>query len=133
MGIKMSKDKQLIRDAVERCKHSLEVTHQKYMLGVGKDRELYHRRIDYAQGLKVYYEQLEKELTCDVPVRFELIKESFGLTLVVTKGSVKVKQFVNYSPYYISGPYSEFNNRDKTPVSEQMEMPDFLRRYAQYC
>lgn len=133
MGIKMSKDKQLIRDAVERCKHSLEVTHQKYMLGVGKDRELYHRRIDYAQGLKVYYEQLEKELTCDVPVRFELIKESFGLTLVVTKGSVKVKQFVNYSPYYISGPYSEFDNRDKTPVSQQMEMPDFLRRYAQYC
>jgi hypothetical protein len=133
MGIKMSKDKQLIRDAVERCKHSLEVIHQKYMLGVGKDRELYHRRIDYAQGLKVYYELLEKELTCDVPVRFEIIKESFGLTLVVTKGSVKVKQFVNYSPYYISGPYSEFNNRDKTPVSEQMEMPDFLRRYAQYC
>jgi len=133
MGIKMSKDKQLIRDAVERCKHSLEVTHQKYMLSVGKDRELYHRRIDYAQGLKVFYEQLEKELTCDVPVRFEIIKESFGLTLVVTKGSVKVKKFVHYSPYYISGPYSEFDNRDKTPVSEQMEMPDFLRRYAQYC
>ena len=130
MGIKMSKDKQLIRDAVERCKHSLEVIHQKYMLGVGKDRELYHRRIDYAQGLKVYYELLEKELTCDVPVRFEIIKEPFGLTLVVTKGYVKVKKFVNYSPYYIN---SEFHNRDKTPVSQQMEMPDFLRRYAQYC
>ena len=133
MGIKMSKDKKLIRDAVERCKHSLEVMHQKYMLGVGKDRELYHRRIDYAQGLKVYYELLEKELTCDIPVRFEIIKEPFGLTLVVTKGFVKVKKFVNYSPYYISGPYSEFHNRDKTPVSQQMEMPDFLRRYAQYC
>jgi hypothetical protein len=130
MGIKMSKDKQLIRDAVERCKHSLEVMHQKYMLGVGKDRELYHRRIDYAQGLKVFYEQLEKELRCDVPVRFELIKDPFGLTLVVTKGFVKVKKFVNYSPYYIN---SEFDNRDKTPVSQQMEMPDFLRRYAQYC
>jgi hypothetical protein len=133
MGIKMSKDKKLIRDAVDRCKHSLEVIHQKYMLGVGKDRELYIRRIDYAQGLKVYYELLEKELTCDVPVRFEIIKDPFGLTLVVTKGSIKVKQFVNYSPYYISGPYSEFDNRDKTPVSQQMEMPDFLRRYAQYC
>jgi hypothetical protein len=130
MGIKMSKDKKLIRDAVDRCKHSLEVIHQKYMLGVGKDRELYHRRIDYAQGLKVYYELLEKELTCDVPVRFEIIKEPFGLTLVVTKGFVKVKKFVNYSPYYIN---SEFHNRDKTPVSQQMEMPDFLRRYAQYC
>jgi hypothetical protein len=104
--------------------------HQKYMLGVGKDRELYHRRIDYAQGLKVFYEQLEKELRCDVPVRFEIIKEPFGLTLVVTKGFVKVKKFVNYSPYYIN---SEFDNRDKTPVSQQMEMPDFLRRYAQYC
>jgi hypothetical protein len=103
------------------------------MLGVGKDRELYHRRIDYAQGLKVYYELLEKELTCDIPVRFEIIKEPFGLTLVVTKGFVKVKKFVNYSPYYISGPYSEFHNRDKTPVSQQMEIPDFLRRYAQYC
>jgi hypothetical protein len=133
MGIKMSKDKQLIRDAVDRCKHSLEVIHQKYMLGVGKDRELYHRRIDYAQGLKVYYELLEKELTCDIPVRFEIIKEPFGLTLVVTKGFVKVKKFVNYSPYYISGPNSEFHNRDKTPVSQQMEIPDFLRRYAQYC
>jgi hypothetical protein len=130
MGIKMSKDKKLIRDAVDRCKHSLEVIHQKYMLGVGKDRELYHRRIDYAQGLKVYYELLEKELTCDIPVRFEIIKEPFGLTLVVTKGFVKVKKFVNYSPYYIN---SEFHNRDKTPVSQQMEMPDFLRRYAQYC
>ena len=130
MGIKMSKDKKLIRDAVERCKHSLEVTHQKYMLGVGKDRELYHRRIDYAQGLKVFYEQLEKEVRCDVPVRFKIIKEPFGLTLVVTKGFVKVKKFVNYSPYYIN---SEFHNRDKTPVSQQMEMPDFLRRYAQYC
>ena len=130
MGIKMSKDKKLIRDAVDRCKHSLEVIHQKYMLGVGKDRELYHRRIDYAQGLKVFYEQLEKELRCDVPVRFELIKDPFGLTLVVTKGFVKVKKFVNYSPYYIN---SEFDNRDKTPVSQQMEMPDFLRRYAQYC
>ena len=130
MGIKMSKDKKLIRDAVERCKHSLEVMHQKYMLDVGKDRELYHRRIDYAQGLKVYYELLEKELTCDVPVRFEIIKDPFGLTLVVTKGSVKVKNFVNYSPYYIN---SEFDNRDKTPVSQQMEIPDFLRRYAQYC
>ena len=126
----MSKDKQLIRDALERCKHSLEVIHQKYMLGVGKDRELYHRRIDYAQGLKVYYELLEKELTCDVPVRFEIIKEPFGLTLIVTKGYVKVKKFVNYSPYYIN---SEFHNRDKTPVSQQMEIPDFLRRYAQYC
>jgi len=130
MGIKMSKDKKLISDALERCKHSLEVIHQKYMLGVGKDRELYHRRIDYAQGLKVYYELLEKELTCDVPVRFEIIKEPFGLTLVVTKGFVKVKKFVNYSPYYIN---SEFHNRDKTPVSQQMEIPDFLRRYAQYC
>ena len=133
MGIKMSKDKKMIREAVKRCKHSLEVMHQIYMLGVGKDRELYYRRIDYAQGLKVFYEQLEKELTCDVPVRFEIFKEPFGLTLVVTKGSVKVKEFVNYSPYYISGPHSEFDNRDKTPVKEQMEMPDFLRRYAQYC
>ena len=130
MGIKMSKDKKMIRDAVERCKHSLEVMHQKYMLGVGKDRELYHRRIDYAQGLKVFYEQLEKEVRCDVPVRFKIIKEPFGLTLVVTKGFVKVKKFVNYSPYYIN---SEFDNRDKTPVSQQMEIPDFLRRYAQYC
>jgi len=130
MGIKMSKDEQMIRDAVDRCKHSLEVIHQKYMLGVGKDRELYHRRIDYAQGLKVYYELLEKELKCDVPVRFEIRKEPFSLTLVVTKGYVKVKQFVNYSPYYIN---SEFDNKDKTPVSEQMAMPDFLKRYAQYC
>lgn len=128
MGIKMSKDKKIIRDAVERCKHSLEVMHQKYMLGVGKDRELYYRRIDYAQGLKVFYEQLEKELTCDVPVRFEIFKEPFGLTLVITKGSIKVKEFVNYSPYYMLG-----NNIDTTPVKEQMEMPDFLRRYAQYC
>lgn len=133
MGLKMSKDEKMIRNAVEKCKHSLEVMHQIYMLGVGKDRELYHRRIDYAQGLKVFYEQLEKELTCDVPVRFEIFKEPFGLTLVITKGSVKVKEFVNYSPYYISGPYSEFDNRDKTPVKEQIEMPDFLRRYAQYC
>ena len=124
----MSKDKKIIRDALERCKHSLEVMHQKYMLGVGKDRELYIRRIDYAQGLKVFYEQLEKELTCDVPVRFEIFKEPFGLTLVVTKGSVKVKEFVNYSPYYMLG-----NNIDTTPVKEQMEIPDFLRRYVQYC
>jgi hypothetical protein len=128
MGIKMSKDKQVIRDAVERFTHELEVIHQKYMLGVGKERELYHRRIDYAQGLKVFYERLQKELLCDVPVRFELIKEPFGLTLVITKGYVKVKQYVNYSPYYISS-----DNRDKTPIREQIEMPDFLRPYAQYC
>ncbi len=127
MGLKMSKDKKMIRNAVEKCKHELEVIHQKYMLGVGENRELYHRRIDYAQGLKVYYEQLEKELICDVPVRFEIRREPFGLTLVITKGSIKVKEFINYSPYYISG-----NNRDKTPISEQMEMPQFLKRYAQY-
>lgn len=128
MGIKMSKDKKMIRDAVERCKHSLEVMHQKYMLGVGQDRDLYYRRIDYAQGLKVFYEQLEKELICDVPVRFEIIKEPFGLTLVVTKGSVNVKEFVNYSPYYMLG-----NNIDTTPVKEQMECPGFLKTYLQYC
>ena len=128
MGIKMSKDKQVIRDAVERFTHELEVIHQKYMLGVGKERELYHRRIDYAQGLKVFYERLQKELLCDVPVRFELRKEPFGLTLAITKGYVKVKQYVNYSPYYISS-----DNRDKTPIREQIEMPDFLRPYAQYC
>ena len=125
MGINMSKDKQMIRDAVKRFTHDLEVIHQKYML---KERELYHRRIDYAQGLKVFYERLQKELLCDVPVRFELRKEPFGLTLVITKDFVKVKQFINYSPYYLSG-----NNTDKTPVSEQMEMPAFLRGYAQYC
>ena len=125
MGIYMSKDKQMIRDAVKRFTHDLEVIHQKYML---KERELYHRRIDYAQGLKVFYERLQKELLCDVPVRFELRKEPFGLTLVITKDFVKVKQFINYSPYYLSG-----NNTDKTPVSEQMEMPAFLRGYAQYC
>ena len=124
----MSKDKQVIRDAVERFTHELEVIHQKYMLGVGKERELYHRRIDYAQGLKVFYERLQKELLCDVPVRFELRKEPFGLTLAITKGYVKVKQYVNYSPYYISS-----DNRDKTPIREQIEMPDFLRPYAQYC
>jgi hypothetical protein len=128
MGINMSKDKQMIRQAVERFTHDLEVIHQKYMLGVGEERELYHRRIDYAQGLKVFYERLEKELLCDVPVRFELRKEPYGLTLVITKDYVKVKQYVNYSPYYLSG-----NNRDQTPIREQMEMPDFLRRYAQYC
>ena len=127
MGINMSKDKQMIRQAVERFTHDLEVIHQKYMLGVGEERELYHRRIDYAQGLKVFYERLEKELLCDVPVRFELRKEPYGLTLVITKDYVKVKQYVNYSPYYLSG-----NNRDTTPIREQMEMPDFLRRYAQY-
>ncbi len=127
MGLKMSKDEKKIREAVEKCKRSLEVCHQKYMLSVGKDRDLYHRRIDYAQGLKVYYEQLEKELLCDVPVRFELRKEPFGLTLVITKNFIKVKEYVNYSPYYIS-----CDNKDKTPISEQIEMPTFLRRYAQY-
>jgi hypothetical protein len=127
MGINMSKDKQIIRDAVKRFKHDLEVIHQKYMLGVGQERELYHRRIDYAQGLKVFYELLQKELLCDVPVRFELRKEPFGLTLVITKDFVKVKQFINYSPYYISG-----NNRDITSIREQIEIPDFLRKYAQY-
>ena len=127
MGLKMSKDKKMILNAVEKCKHSLEVCHQKYMLSVGKDRELYYRRIDYAQGLKVYYEQLEKELICDVPVRFEIRREPFGITLVITKGSIKVKEFVNYSPYYLS-----CDNRDKTPISEQMEIPPFLKRYAQY-
>ena len=128
MGLKMTKDKKMIRNAVEKCKHSLEVCHQKYMLSVGKDRELHYRRIDYAQGLKVYYEQLEKELICDVPVRFELIKEPFGLTLVITKDFVKVKEFINYSPYYMSG-----NNIDKTPVKEQMVCPGFLKKYLQYC
>jgi hypothetical protein len=127
MGLKMSKDEKKVREAVRNCKHQLEVVHQKYMLGVGQDRELYHRRIDYAQGLKAFYEQLEKELICDVPVRFELRKEPFGLTLVITKNFIKVKEYINYSPYYISG-----NNVDKTPVSKQMEMPTFLKRYAQY-
>jgi hypothetical protein len=127
MGLKMSKDEKMIRAALRKCKHSLEVCHQKYMLSVGKDRELYYRRIDYAQGLKVYYEQLEKELICDVPVSFELIKEPFGLTIVITKGFIKVKEHVNYSPYYIS-----CDNRDKTPISEQIEIPTFLKRYAQY-
>lgn len=123
----MSKDKQIIRQAVKRFTHDLEVIHQKYMLGVGQERELYHRRIDYAQALKVFYERLEKELLCDVPVRIELRKQPYGFTLVITKDFVKVKQFINYSPYYISG-----NNRDFTSIREQIEIPDFLRKYAQY-
>ncbi len=127
MGINMSKDKQIIRQAVKRFTHDLEVIHQKYMLGVGQERELYHRRIDYAQALKVFYERLEKELLCDVPVRIELRKQPYGFTLVITKDFVKVKQFINYSPYYISG-----NNRDFTSIREQIEIPDFLRKYAQY-
>ena len=127
MGINMSKDKQIIRDAVKRFAHDLEVIHQKYMLGVGQERELYHRRIDYAQGLKVFYERLQKELLCDVPVRFELRKEPFGLTLLITKDFIKLKQFIYYSPYYISG-----NNTDKTPLSQQIPIPPFLRLYAQY-
>ena len=97
------------------------------MIGFGKERELYYRRIDYAQAFKVFYELLEKEITYETLVRFEIRKEPFGITLVITKGYVKVKQFINFSPYYISG-----NNTDKTPVREQIEMPDFLRRYAQY-
>ena len=130
MGIKMSKDKQMIRDAVKRFKHQLEVFHQKYMLSVGKERELYVRRIDYAQAFKVFYELLEKEITYETIVRFEIRREPFGITLVITKGFVKVKQFINFSPYYIS---VDFDNTDKTPITQQIEMPHFLRKYAQYC
>ena len=134
MGLNMSKDKKIIRDALRNCKHDLEVIHQKYMLGVGQERELYQRRIDYAQGLKVFYEQLEKVLMCkkelirDVPLTIALIKEPFGLKVVITKGFVTVKEYINYSPYYMAG-----NNTDTTPIKQQMKCPEFLTRYAQYC
>ena len=104
----------MIDDAVNRFTNALEMIHQKYM---GSEKDLYNRSIDYAQEFNVIYFQLQKEIRCDIPVRFELHKEPFGQILSITKGPVIVNQYINYPPQYMSGPQyipvNRENNRAK--------------------
>ena len=136
MGVNMSKDKKMIREAVNKFKIELEVFHQKYMLGVGSERELYHRRIDYASVLQIFYERLMlQEIKCNEAVRFELIKKPNGLKIVISIGYAKVKEFINFSPYYMPFGLSgrSYMNTDTTPISEQIKCPENLKPYLQYC
>ena len=98
---KKTNDKQMIDDALKRFTNALEMIHKKYM---GSERDLYNRSIDYAQEFNVIYFQLQTEISCDIPVRFELHKEPFGQILSITKGPVIVNQYINYPPQYIQAP-----------------------------
>jgi hypothetical protein len=66
----MSKDKQIIRLKTL----LIELIHQKYML---KERELYHRRIDYAQGLKSVLNK--KNLFVNYLYAFNYVKKPLAL------------------------------------------------------
>ena len=100
-SFKKTNDKQMIDDALKRFTNALEMIHKKYM---GSEKDLYNRSIDYAQEFNVIYFQLQTEIRCDTPVRFELHKEPFGQILSITKGPVIVNQYINYPPQYMSGP-----------------------------
>jgi hypothetical protein len=71
MGINMSKDKQIIREAVKRCTHDLEVIHQKYIecrfTSLNND-EIKHIRtyykvvdVDWLDASKVNYQIFDDE------------------------------------------------------------------------
>ena len=100
-SFKKTNDKQMIDDALKRFTNALEMIHKKYM---GSEKDLYNRSIDYAQEFNVIYFQLQKEIRCDIPVRFELHKEPFGQILSITKGPVIVNQYINYPPQYMQSP-----------------------------
>ena len=100
-SVKKTNDKQMIDDALKRFTNALEMIHKKYM---GSEKDLYNRSIDYAQEFNVIYFQLQKEIRCDIPVRFELHKEPFGQILSITKGPVIVNQYINYPPQYMQSP-----------------------------
>ena len=70
MGIYMSKDKQIIRLKTL----LIELIHQKYML---KERELYHRPIHYAQGLKSVFNK--KNLFVNYLYAFNYVKKPLAL------------------------------------------------------
>ena len=127
MGCKSSKDIEMENEILvplKKLKMDLEIFHQKYMLNTSKKINM--RRIDYAQVLQVFYEKFTKQLTCDIPVRFEIHKVQFGLNIIVTKSNVEVEEFINFSPYYMS--------RDNTenPIVEDIDIYPNLMTYIQY-
>ncbi len=91
----------MIDDAVNRFTNALGMIHQKYM---NSEKDLYNRNIDYSQEFNVIYFQLQTEIKCDIPVRFELHKGPLGLTLCITKGALIVQKYISYPPYYMSVP-----------------------------
>ena len=122
---KESKSAVIIHNAVNQLKMDLESFHQECMLKTKK--KISGRRIEYAQYLKLKYENMRHILVSpdtDNMIWVGLSFEPYGLTIKVTQNEFEVKQFIDYSPYYMSG-----NNTEK----RSRECPMEYINYAQSC
>jgi hypothetical protein len=122
---KGSKSEVIIRDAVSQLKMELESFHEECMLKTKKN--ISGRRIEYAQYLKLKYGHIKNILVSPDTENMIWVGFNFepgGLTIKVTQNEFEVKQFINYSPYYMSG-----NNTEK----RSRECPMEYINYAQSC
>ena len=122
---KGSKSEVIIRDAVSQLKMELESFHEECMLKTKKN--ISGRRIEYAQYLKLKYGHIKNILVSPDTENMIWVGFNFepgGLTITVTQNEFEVKQFINYSPYYMSG-----NNTEK----RSRECPMEYINYAQSC
>jgi hypothetical protein len=120
-----SKSAGIIENAVIQLKMELESFHKDCMLKTKKN--ISGRRIEYAQYLKLKYENMRNILVSPDTDNMIWVGFSFepgGLTIKVTQNEFEVKQFITYSPYYISG-----NNTEK----RSRECPMEYINYAQCC
>ncbi len=122
---KESKSAVIIENVLSQLKMELESFHEECMLKTKKN--ISGRRIEYAQYLKLKYENMRHILVSpdtDNMIWVGLSFEPYGLTIKVTQNEFEVKQFINYSPYYKSG-----NNTEK----RSKECPMEYINYAQCC
>ena len=94
---------------------------------VKNQKNISGRRIEYAQYLKLKYGHIKNILVSPDTENMIWVGFNFepgGLTIKVTQNEFEVKQFINYSPYYMSG-----NNTEK----RSRECPMEYINYAQSC
>jgi hypothetical protein len=122
---KESKSAVIIQNAVNQFKMDLESFHQECMLKPKKN--ISGRRIEYAQYLKLKYANIKNILVSpdtDNMIWVGFNFEPGGLTIKVTQNELEVKQFINYSPYYMP-----WNNTEK----RSRECPMEYINYVQSC
>ena len=120
-----SKSVVIIQNAVNQLKMVLESFHQESMLKTKK--KISGRRIEYAQYLKLKYENMRSKLVSPDTDNLIWVGFSFepgGLTIKVTQNEFEVKQFINYSPYY---------NSDNNTEKRSKECPMEYINYVQSC
>jgi len=122
---KESKSALIIQNAVSQLKMELESFHEECMLKTKK--KISGRRIEYAQYLKLKYENMRHILVSPDTDNMIWVGFSFepgGLTIKITQNEFEVKQFIDYSPYY---------NSDKNTEKRSKECPMEYINYVQSC